>query len=583
MPTWPWSHRNGAVAVREAAPPGPVQASSGPSPELVALRDTLELLQERLAELEWLNDPEEQGWLPIGGEGSRFEVSRSFLASLIRRSRLMFLKNPLVRRGVRVYVLYVFGQGVTIRAKHPDVNAVVQAFLEDPQNQAELTSHQARTQKATALRTDGNLFFVLFVQKRTGAVKVGYLPVDEVQDIRCNPQNASEPWYYLRCWTEQPVDGQTGVAQQKRAYYPDWRYRPPGTRRATVDNIPVRWDEPVAHVKLGALPGMRFGVPATYAALDWALAYKAFLEDWASIVRSLQRFAWVAKTAGGAAGVAAIKTKLGTTLGSGNRAETNPPPLAGSVAIMAEGQELTPIPKTGATITADDGRQLKLMVAAAFDLPETFFGDVDTGNLATAKTLDRPTELAFRDEQTLWSDTYRDLLQFVIDRAATAPDGPLRGAEATDVFGQPMIQLAIDPSTGEPLDRTLEIGFPPILEHDLAETIDAIAMAATLDGQPPAGTLDLRTTTRLLLEALHVDQAEDLLEQLFPEPGADGTGDEGDGSAPLPADTQEARQQEAERIVVTPAQVAAAAAFWRDVLDGQPEAGLLDAEAATGG
>jgi hypothetical protein len=33
-----------------------------------------------------------------------------------------------------------------------------------------------------------------------------------------------------------------------------------------------------------------------YAALDWARAYKEFLEDWASIAKALSRFAWKSRT-----------------------------------------------------------------------------------------------------------------------------------------------------------------------------------------------------------------------------------------------------------------------------------------------
>ncbi|WP_319580516.1 hypothetical protein [uncultured Methanospirillum sp.] len=39
---------------------------------------------------------------------------------------------------------------------------------------------------------------------------------------------------------------------------------------------------------------------------------------------------------------------------------------------------------------------------------------------------------------------------------------------------------------------------------------------ATLNGQSLAGTLDLKTITRLLLRILKADDADDLLQKLFP-------------------------------------------------------------------
>jgi hypothetical protein len=37
-------------------------------------------------------------------------------------------------------------------------------------------------------------------------------------------------------------------------------------------------------------------------------------------------------------------------------------------------------------------------------VPETFLADVSTGNLATATTLDRPTELVFMEKQEAWRE-----------------------------------------------------------------------------------------------------------------------------------------------------------------------------------
>src|SRR5262249_50712420 len=157
----------------------------------------------------------------------------------------------------------------------------------------------------------------------------------------------------------------------------------------TVRGVPVRWDAPIYHIKTGGFSDMRFGVPEIYAAVDWAKAYKEFLEDWATITRALSRFAWKASTKGGQRGVAALKSRLSTTLGSGaGMGETTPPPVTGSIAVMSEGNNLEPIKTAGATTSMEDGRRLLLMVCSALGLPETFFGDVSVGTLATATSLD---------------------------------------------------------------------------------------------------------------------------------------------------------------------------------------------------
>jgi hypothetical protein len=477
------------------------------------LVNTLALLTERLAELEQATE----GWDRLGGE-SQHEFSREGLRRIMALSRLMFLKNPLVNRAVTIQAFYVWGQGAQITAAHPDVNAVVQTFLDDVKNKAELTAHQTRTETEQTLQVEGNLFFVLFTNPTTGRVRIRTIPVDEIHDILANPDDAREPWYYHRAWTQVPLSG-TGAVHQT-AYYPDWRYQP-SSRPATLNGIPIEWATPVYHVRVGGLKGMRFGIPETYAAIDWARAYKSFLENWATITQAYARFAFKATTPGGARGIAAAKARLSTTVGNQERVETNPPPVTGSTFIAAAGSgaDLTPIKTAGATTSASDGRHLLLMVAAATGLPEFFFGDANVGNHATAKTLDRPTELKFTDRQTLWADILRDILGYVIDQSVLAPKGKLTGTVSKDDEGERVITLADDPKTGEPMERSISVEFPPILEHSVLEQAQAITSAMTLDGKKPV--LDspemMELTLRLMLQALGVQDADEVLDRLLPK------------------------------------------------------------------
>jgi hypothetical protein len=482
-----------------------------------ALGYSLEFLQERIAELEL--GLEDAGWIRMNFE-SEMEFSRAGLQRITALSRLFFLKNPLINRAVTLQSMYVWGQGVSIKAAHPEVDAIVQKFLDDPKNKVELTGHQARSMKEQDLQVEGNLFFVLFPHTATGRVRVRTIPVDEIQEIITNPEDGKEPWYYKRTWAESKMDAQgvATTAAQETAYYPDWRYQPLN-KPLTIGGDRVEWTSPVYHVRVGGLSNMRFGLPETYSGLDWARAYKEFLEDWATIVRAYAKFAFKATSSkGGKKGIAAMKAKLGTTMGASS-SETNPPPGVGSIAVMAEGNDLTPIRTAGATTKADDGRRMLLMVAAATGLPETFFGDVSVGTLATANSLDRPTELKFRDRQELWKNVLSDILQFTIDKRATAILYPkLRGALVwNDERDEREVVLMNDPETGEPIDRHIDIDFPSILEHDKDADIKAIISAATLDGKTLSGTMDLKLTSRLLLTALGQDDIDDLLDTIFPE------------------------------------------------------------------
>ncbi|MCL4528808.1 MAG: hypothetical protein M1282_05295, partial [Chloroflexi bacterium] len=416
-----------------------------------------ELFQERVAELELAL--EDVNWTRLMLNFGQ-EFSRAGLQKIIELARMMYLKNPLINRAVSVKTLYVWGQGIsTVKAKDPRLNMVLKSFWDDPDNVRELTGHSARMYKEIDLEVEGNLFFVFFINPSSGQVKMRSIPTDEIAEIVSDPQDAKTPIYYKRMWNEQTLNDVTGRTntKHKTALYSDWRYNPT-TRPAKIGNMPVMWDTPIYHVRTGAFSTWKFGVSEVYAAIDWARAYKEFLEDWASLTRAYSRFAWKMTHKGGAKGTAALKAKLATTAadGSGMSVETNPPPVTGATAIMGNEMDLQPMQLRGANVSALDGAQMKLMIAAGTGLPETYFGDVSRGSLATAKTMDRPTELMMRERQVFWADILTDIIQFVLMWSVKAPSGTLNKLGTVNDNGTVAWNKGVDPH--------LDIDFPPVLE-----------------------------------------------------------------------------------------------------------------------
>jgi len=482
------------------------------------LLDMQEMLIERLAALEL--GLEDAGWEQVGTSLQR-EFSRAGLQKIIDRARLMYLSNPLIGRAVDVQANYVFGQGVEFEAEDPDVNEVVQDFLADPKNRAEFSSHQAMTGKEVDLSVEGNVFFVFFVDPAKGKVQVRTLPVNEITEIICNPDDMKEPWFYRRQWTQMSLAGR---AEGREALYPDYQYNP-RSKRSRIGKADILWDTPVQHVKIGGVSAMRFGIPETYRAHDWARAYKEALEDRATFTRALTRFAQKLTMQTSASGIAAAKERLGTTAGAG--AERNPPPLVGSTFIGRKDKDgnviadMEPVKLGGATIPTDNERVFRLQVAAAMGLPETFFGDADVGNHATSKTLDRPTELMMVQRRNVWSDVYSDMLSFVVRKAVQAPGGPLRATYRVvgNVDDQPYQVVGKQRRDGEIVAATVSIVFPDLLEHDLEATVKAIVASAEYLGE--------QLVARLLLSALSVKEIDEKITEWFgsqpdqiPEPPA---------------------------------------------------------------
>lgn len=506
--------------IREAIAPGAGQVAQLRE-QVRQGNDTIDLLHESLAQLEL--SIEDVGWQRVTGE-TEHEFSRRGLGAIALLARLYWLKNPLIKRAVSIQQTYVFGQGLSVKAEASAVNDVVRAFWNNPGNQAELFGQQALAQKEADLQITGNVFFTLFTDANTGAVCVRSIPFAEVADIITNSEDAREPWYYQRVRSKRTFDLSTGIykIEAETVYHPDWRYKPTTGRPTSINGNRVAWDAPVYHVAVNKLSDMKFGVSELYAAIDWAKAYKDFLQDWATIVRSYARFAWALTTQGGKAGVAAAKTKLATTLGVDNWIDRNPPAATASTFITTEGNKLEPIKTAGATTSADDARRLLLMVCAATGIYEHYFGDPSTGNLATSTSMERPMELKFLDRRKLWGDVLGAMIDYAIDADALAPGGQLQGVASLDAYGVESVELAPDPdaegdAAGKPMSRHVAVTFPALLDHDITARIGAIVAATTLNGQAPAGTIDLPTATRMMLVEFGADDVDEMIEALFPE------------------------------------------------------------------
>jgi hypothetical protein len=504
--------------------------------------NNLELAQESIADLQLAMD--DVGWQRIIA-GAEQEFTREGLRSISAACRIYSLKNPLVRRGMGLRTCYVWGQGVEISARangrkpdEQDVNTVLQQFLDDPGNRRVLFGAEAQQRIERALGTDGNLFLSLWTRPASGKVQVRVLPWDEITDVVRNPDDSSEPWFYHRRWqeTELGPDAMQRPTTVREALYPALSYRPK-SKPKTVSSIEVRWDAPVRHVKVNDLEGWRFGVPDAYAAIDWARAYKDFLEDWARLVKALSRFAW-RTTAKGAGQASAIKAKIGAS--PARNPATGEIATVGNTAVIGEGQILEAIPKSGATIDSESGRPLAMMVAAALGVPVTMLlaDPGQTGARATAETLDQPTELEMESRRSLWSDVLRDVTEHVVRESVRAPKGLLKGKVVADGDGIETVELA-----GK-TEGTVDIAWPDLKDLDQAKVITAITTAMSTMTIPPEIGL------RLLLQALGVDSVDEIVDEMtdadgnFLWPGApnlaagpDATNRAGNGQDPAGAGT----------------------------------------------
>lgn len=150
------------------------------------------------------------------------------------------------------------------------------------------------------------------------------------------------------------------------------------------------------------------------------------------------------------------------------------------------------------------------MVASATDLPVTMIlSDPGvTGARAVAETLDKPTHLLMNMRRSLWADTIRDILGYVIDAAVRAPQGVLRGTIVTDpITGLDSIELL----GGQ--DRTIDISWPSLDDTDPAALVEAITKADATGKLPPL------LVAQQLMQALNVEDVDEWLKKVQDDDG----------------------------------------------------------------
>ena len=148
------------------------------------------------------------------------------------------------------------------------------------------------------------------------------------------------------------------------------------------------------------------------------------------------------------------------------------------------------------------------MVAASQGLPETFYGDVSVGTLATAESLDRPTELSFSSRQQLWKTILKAVCRYALSVMVRAPRSGLQGVVTVKDDGTPKVMVR--DANGQMVTPDIIVEFPPLVEHSTVDMIDAIISAS-------AKLPDARLIASLLLSALGVADIDEVLERMFPD------------------------------------------------------------------
>lgn len=484
--------------------------------------------KERLLELELAL--EDRSWKRLEAQ-SRFEFSRWGIQQIILICRLYRIKNPIIQRGILVSTYYVIARGVEISCDDEDANEVLQKCLKDPRNASEL-SVAALAQKEAAKYTDGNIFWCWFKDPEDGMTIFRHIDPVEIEEIITDPDDSTVPWFYHRRWTQQKFNPARGAIElePRDEWYVAYGHEDDIEPGFQINGKPLMQQGgefiPVYHRKEGALDNWLFGCPRAYAALDWARARRELLEDYCSRIRALSRYAYDIDTKGGPPAMAGWKQQTATTLANDLESiEQQPPPVTASTIIHGPGTKITPMRTGGLSETPEESQAIAQMAYMVFGLPDTFFSDSQRGNLATAASLDRPTELKFLFDQEIWKFDLSLLAGVILKNSMRANSGKLRESldrrqikvKDVTIEMQPVklspTTLAVRPvatvyeakppknGNGNGTKIQISVKFPAILEGDIPQRINAIVQAMTMNGFETTG-IDERVGVELMLTEL---------------------------------------------------------------------------------
>ena len=423
------------------------------------------------------------GWIPeyVGSNGLNGELSPYDRIATVRRARLYYVKESMAKQSVRLHTVYCVGRGMSIKARdyqdtttdttlgantdpndiggdNPDSLRVVgnddfdegvssetallqqhaNEFWEHPDN-ASAFGTEAQSINSDRLNVDGELFYVLIPRIGNTYDDTGNLIPDDdnvtrvrvIKDclqigrIYYNPDDDSEPWWYLRTSRQGGLYGKT-----VHRLYPDHRLffkreaGPDGTTQVRLppkpddpainDDVQIMKDQYIFHMRVNTISER--GNSLLTPIMDWAKVNRRYLEDRATISSAHARIAWKRVIKGPANAVAAFGKKAMSAIGVGSNSPSTGIPLptmAGQTLNVNQGVDWqAQNAQDGGKNAYIESRNFRLMIYAGAGFAEHYYGDGSNGTRATSKSMERPTELQLQAYQTVIKSGYEVMFAF---------------------------------------------------------------------------------------------------------------------------------------------------------------------------
>lgn len=330
-------------------------------------------------------------WTHIGG-GSRtldghWSARKQGLSEALEAWRL----NPLARRIVALTTDYVVGSGIGISSEDEWVEGLVAEFWRN--------NHMERRcyDWCDELTRSGELFIVLRTEAVSGASFVRAVPAAWIDQIETDADDYERE---LRYHEVLPGDMEGRW----------WRASVPGSELE---------EQVMLHYTINRAVGCIRGESDLAPLLPWLKRYKEWLENRVRLNKYKTAFLWDVTVTGRPGTADVLRQK---------RFQYKSPPEPGSIIVHGDTEKWEAVaPKIEAWDAKEDGRAIRLMIAAGAGVPLHFLSEGESATRATAAEMGDPTFRHYYHRQLLFGRMIQDLLEVVVRRAQARGRGERTG------------------------------------------------------------------------------------------------------------------------------------------------------------
>lgn len=495
---------------------------------------------------------------------------------LARRSRIALTEDPLAGAEATLLANFAFGRGVTRPdAVEEKVQEIIDEAWTDPVNREKLTGFEAQRHRSNELLTQANLLPTAYIAN--GRVRLGFLDVELVKHVVCDPEDDERPlWYMTHKMTfpwdfdndkSKPSELVTDTPGVPRIVYLDhWR----NVEDYLVDNPDAdqpsakkHGDGKVFHLRINRIGRTQWGTPPWARTLRFYSAMNSLTEAHVAMAQAASSIIAKRSMTGGPASLRANAAALISQTGElgaarfGEALRTIDDNIPGEPSVMAatfgsrgpvaprmpvgpgafwnenKADVLEPVNfNSGAGQATQSAQIVRAPIAAAAQFGQHYMGDASNANLATATSLELPALMNVQAWQETFEQLFRWFVDLVIQEAARSGrlggDGSkLSECLALDATGEPkklselclredLDKRELERRTGLKLDYTFEMPYPG--RRNLPDVTTMVQLvAAAFD--PNGINVPLRRQLLLFLakHGMQLDDPMGFVDEVMPE------------------------------------------------------------------